>query len=579
MSGRIPRDFIDDLLVRVDIVDLIDSHTPLKKTGTNYVACCPFHTEKTPSFSVNRNKQFFHCFGCGISGNAINFLMNLNNLEFVEAIEDLAAFAGVTVPREVAPYQADQKKEDLNSLYQLMDQTANFYVQQLRTSDEGKKAVDYLKARGVNGDCANEFILGYAPNEWKALANSFDHNALIKTGLLVNKEDGQAYDRFRNRIIFPIRDKRGRIIGFGGRVMDDSLPKYLNSPETTLFHKGNEVYGLYELLKKNPKPPQILIVEGYMDVISLSQFGINYAVAALGTAVSLAHLNLLFRFSPEIVLCFDGDKAGLAAAWKAMESVFLSLKDNRSCRIMVLPQNQDPDSLVRKEGLTNFTLRVQTAQALSDYFFEHISEKLNLSEMEGRAQLVGKAKPYLEKLPEGIFREMMLSRLKTISGISTLNDLDNTSKSKIPYTKKKTLNTSPQSASVKSAKTATALLIQNPRLIHNIDQKNINWDILDIQGIELFKNIQQVILTKNTVNTAILIEHYRNTAHEKSVKILASLNLYVSENNIDMVFTDTLNSLLKQGKYAAIAKLETKAQNQGLDIHEQQLLIKILTDK
>ena len=579
MSGRIPRDFIDDLLVRVDIVDLIDSHTPLKKTGTNYVACCPFHTEKTPSFSVNRNKQFFHCFGCGISGNAINFLMNLNNLEFVEAVEDLAAFAGITVPRETTSYQADEKKEDLNSLYQLMDQAANFYVQQLRTSDEGKKAVDYLKARGVNGDCANEFILGYAPNEWKALANSFDHNALIKAGLLVNKEDGQVYDRFRNRIIFPIRDKRGRIIGFGGRVMDDSLPKYLNSPETTLFHKGNEVYGLYELLKKNPKPAQILIVEGYMDVISLSQFGINYAVAALGTAISLAHLNLLFRFSPEIVLCFDGDKAGLAAAWKAMESVFLSLKDNRSCRIMVLPQNQDPDSLVRKEGLANFTLRVQTAQALSDYYFEHISEKLNLSEMEGRAQLVGKAKPYLEKLPEGIFREMMLSRLKTISGISTLNDLNNPSKSKTPYTEKKTPNTSPQSASVKSAKTATALLLQNPRLIHNIDQKNINWDLLDIRGIALFKNIQQVILSKNTVNTAILIEHYRNTAHEKSVKALASLNLYVSENNIDMVFADTLNSLLKQGKYAAIAKLETKAQNQGLDIHEQQLLIKMLTDK
>ncbi len=579
MSGRIPRDFIDDLLVRVDIVDLIDSHTPLKKTGTNYVACCPFHTEKTPSFSVNRNKQFFHCFGCGISGNAINFLMNLNNLEFVEAVEDLAAFAGITVPRETTSYQADEKKEDLNSLYQLMDQAANFYVQQLRTSDEGKKAVDYLKARGVNGDCANEFILGYAPNEWKALANSFDHNALIKAGLLVNKEDGQVYDRFRNRIIFPIRDKRGRIIGFGGRVMDDSLPKYLNSPETTLFHKGNEVYGLYELLKKNPKPAQILIVEGYMDVISLSQFGINYAVAALGTAISLAHLNLLFRFSPEIVLCFDGDKAGLAAAWKAMESVFLSLKDNRSCRIMVLPQNQDPDSLVRKEGLANFTLRVQTAQALSDYFFEHISEKLNLSEMEGRAQLVGKAKPYLEKLPEGIFREMMLSRLKKISGISTLNDLNNPSKSKTPYTEKKTPNTSPQSASVKSAKTATALLLQNPRLIHNIDQKNINWDLLDIRGIALFKNIQQVILSKNTVNTAILIEHYRNTAHEKSVKALASLNLYVSENNIDMVFADTLNSLLKQGKYAAIAKLETKAQNQGLDIHEQQLLIKMLTDK
>ncbi len=579
MSGRIPREFIDDLLVRVDIVDLIDSHTPLKKTGSNYVACCPFHTEKTPSFSVNRNKQFFHCFGCGISGNSISFLMNLNNLEFVEAVEDLAAFAGVAVPRETTTHQAEEKKEDLKSLYQLMDQTANFYVQQLRTSDEGKKAVDYLKIRGINGDCANEFILGYAPNEWNALANSFDHKALIKAGLLVNKEGGQVYDRFRNRIIFPIRDKRGRIIGFGGRVMDDSLPKYLNSPETTLFHKGNEVYGLYELLKKNPKPPQILIVEGYMDVISLSQFGINYAVAALGTAISQTHLNLLFRFSPEIVLCFDGDKAGRSAAWKAMEPVFLSLKDNRSCRIMMLPHNQDPDSLIRKEGLTNFTLRVQTAQALSDYFFEHISEKLNLSEMEGRAQLVGNAKPYIEKLPQGIFREMMLSRLKTISGISTLNTLEITAKSKAPYTEKKISIIATHSAPAKSARTAIALLLQNPRLIHNLNQKDFNWDELEIRGIELFKNIQQVILTKSTINTAILIEHYRNTANEKAVKALASLDLYVSENNIDMVFTDTLNSLLKQAKYATIAKLETKAKNQGLDVHEQQLLIKILTDK
>jgi len=505
--------------------------------------------------------------------------MNLNNLEFVEAVEDLAAFAGVAVPRETTTHQAEEKKEDLKSLYQLMDQTANFYVQQLRNSDEGKKAVDYLKIRGINGDCANEFILGYAPNEWNALANSFDHKALIKAGLLVNKEGGQVYDRFRNRIIFPIRDKRGRIIGFGGRVMDDSLPKYLNSPETTLFHKGNEVYGLYELLKKNPKPPQILIVEGYMDVISLSQFGINYAVAALGTAISQTHLNLLFRFSPEIVLCFDGDKAGRSAAWKAMEPVFLSLKDNRSCRIMMLPHNQDPDSLIRKEGLTNFTLRVQTAQALSDYFFEHISEKLNLSEMEGRAQLVGNAKPYIEKLPQGIFREMMLSRLKTISGISTLNTLEITSKSKAPYTEKKISIIATHSAPAKSARTATALLLQNPRLIHNLNQKDFNWDELEIRGIELFKNIQQVILTKSTINTAILIEHYRNTANEKAVKALASLDLYVSENNIDMVFTDTLNSLLKQAKYATIAKLETKAKNQGLDVHEQQLLIKILTDK
>lgn len=505
--------------------------------------------------------------------------MMLNNLDFVEAIEDLAAFAGIEVPREENTHQTSDKKEDLNSLYQLMDQAAEFYVQQLRTSDEGKKAVEYLKARGINGDCANEFLLGYAPNEWKALANAFDHSALIKAGLIVNKEEGKIYDRFRNRIIFPIRDKRGRVIGFGGRVIDDSLPKYLNSPETLLFHKGNEVYGLYELLKKNPKPPQILIVEGYIDVISLSQFGINYAVAALGTAISQAHLNLLFRFSPEIVLCFDGDKAGRAAAWKAMEPVFLSLKDNCSCRIMMLPQDQDPDSLIRKEGLTNFTLRVKTTQALSDYFFEQISENLNLSEMEGRAQLVGKAKPYLEKLPDGVFREMMLARLKKTSGISTLNTLTPHQTPQNSYPEKKAIKPSTLSAPAKSARTATALLLQNPRLIHNINKAALNWDHLDIRGIDLLKDIQQVILSKNNINTAVLIEHYRNTVHEKAVKALASLNLYVSENNIDMVFADTLKSLLKQGEYATIAKLETKAQNQGLDVHEQQLLIKILTDK
>ena len=578
MSGRIPRDFIDDLLVRVDIVDLIDSHTPLKKTGTNYVACCPFHTEKTPSFSVNRNKQFFHCFGCGISGNAISFLMNLNNLEFVEAVEDLAAFAGIAVPRESNTYQVDEKKEDLSSLYQLMDKTTNFYVQQLRTSDEGKKAVEYLKNRGINSDCANEFLIGYAPNEWKALANSFEQDSLIKAGLIINKEDGQVYDRFRNRIIFPIRDKRGRTIGFGGRVMDNSLPKYLNSPETSLFHKGNEVYGLFELLKKNSKPPRILIVEGYMDVISLSQAGVNYAVAALGTAISQAHLNLLFRLSPEIVLCFDGDKAGRAAAWKAMEPIFLSLKDNRSCRIMMLPQDQDPDSLIRKEGLTNFTQRVHAAQALSDYFFEHVSDQLNLSEMEGRAQLVGKAKPYLEKLPEGIFREMMLSRLKTTSGSTTLNIFNNISTPQKVFSEEQPPRKAAQS-SARSAKTAIALLLQNPRLINNINEQEIDWDTLDIRGIELFKNLQQVILSKNTINTAVLIEHFRNTVDEKLIKTLASSNLYVSEDNIDMVFADALNSLLKQGKYATIARLQAKAQNQGLDINEQQLLIKILATK
>ena len=342
--------------------------------------------------------------------------MDFSHLDFVEAVEDLAGFAGVEVPRESIEYQSEQKKEDLNSLYVLMEQVAAYYVKQLRTSDEGKKAVEYLKNRGVSGNCAGDFMLGYAPDEWRALAGRFDQKLLIEAGMLVSKEGGQFYDRFRGRIMFPIRDKRARIIGFGGRVLDDSLPKYLNSPETSLFHKGKEVYGLYELLQKNSKPQRILIVEGYMDVIALAQFGIHYAVATLGTATSQAHLDLLFRFSSELVFCFDGDKAGREAAWRAMESAFPVLKDGRQIRIMMLPQNHDPDSLVREEGLDKFTERVQTAQALSDYFFEHVSGELNLSEMEGRAQLISKAKPYLEKLPEGVFREMMFARLKELSG-------------------------------------------------------------------------------------------------------------------------------------------------------------------
>ncbi|MGZ5031390.1 MAG: DNA primase, partial [Methylobacter sp.] len=416
MSGRIPREFIDELLVRVDIVDLIDSHVPLKKTGNNFVARCPFHSEKTPSFSVNPKKQFFYCFGCGASGNAISFLMNFSHLDFVEAVEDLAGFAGLEVPREsLEHHQPEQKKVDLKSLYALMEQVAAFYAEQLRTSNEGKKAAQYLKNRGVSGDCAGDFMLGYAPDEWKALSTRFNQKLLLEAGLLVHNENDQLYDRFRGRLMFPIRDKRARIIGFGGRVLDNSLPKYLNSPETSLFHKGKEVYGLYELLQKNAKPQRILIVEGYMDVISLAQHGIHYAVAALGTATSQAHLDLLFRLSSELVFCFDGDKAGREAAWRAMEPAFSSLKDGRQIRIMLLPQDHDPDSLVREEGVDGFISRVETAETLSEYFFGHFSKELKLSEMEGRAQLVIKAKPYLDKLPESIFKEMMFARLKELS--------------------------------------------------------------------------------------------------------------------------------------------------------------------
>jgi DNA primase len=574
MSGRISKEFIDELLVRVDIVDLIDSHVPLKKTGANYVARCPFHVEKSPSFSVNRNKQFFHCFGCGVSGNAISFLMNFSHLDFVEAVEDLAAFAGISVLREQAYFKADvSQKGDLSSLYQVLEQVAVFYVEQLRVTP---KAIEYLKSRQVKGAIARDFLLGYAPDKWSCLSEQFDQKLLIDAGLLVVKDDGQVYDRFRSRIIFPIRDKRSRIVGFGGRVLDDSLPKYLNSPETPVFHKGKEVYGLYELLVKNSKPQRILIVEGYMDVIALAQYGVNYAIAALGTAISQVHLDLLFRFSSELVFCFDGDRAGREAAWRVMESAFSSLKEGRSCRIMILPTQHDPDSLVREEGVDGFVRRMQSAQALSDYFFDYVASGLNLSEVEGRSQLISKAKPYLERLPEGTYREMMFSRLQNLSGMASLNSADN----KLAPPQVNSYKSRQQAFNrLSSARVAIALLLQHPVLVEIVEQKNIDWSGLEFRGIELFKSILGVILDKKSVNTAVLIEHYRDTPEEKMVTSLALLDAYASEDKIEKVFSDALDSLLKQARDASIARLQAQAQSRGLDAKEQAALVNMLAIK
>jgi DNA primase len=575
-GGRIPREFIDDLLTRIDIVDLIDSYVPLKKVGTNHSARCPFHTEKSPSFSVNRAKQFYHCFGCGASGNAISFVMEFNHLDFIEAIEDLASFAGVDVPRESTNNQPAQNKDTVSNLYLLMEQVAALYIQQLRASKDGKIAVDYLKNRGVTGDIASQFMLGYAPNAWNTLTERFAANTLIDAGLLVARDDGPAYDRFRHRIMFPIRDKRGRVIGFGGRVLDDSLPKYLNSPETTLFHKGKEVYGLYELLQTNPKPQRILIVEGYMDVIALAQAGINYAVATLGTATSQAHLDLLFRFSAELIFCFDGDKAGREAAWRAMEVAFASMKDGRQIRIMLLPSNHDPDSLVREEGLLEFTERVNTAQPLSAYFFEHISANLNLSEMESRAQLVANAKPYLEKLPESAFKEMMLIHLKEVSGLATLDIPEkavtfNSEKHGLPQNKARNVGR------LSSARTAIALLLQNPQLITLIEQKDINWDELEFSGAELLKAVVKTITDYHPSSATVLMELYRDDAQENTVKKLIMLDLKLPEDKVEITFRDALDRLLSHARSNTLEKLLNKGA--ALLPHEKETLLKLLAQK
>ena len=529
MAGRIPQHFIDDLLARVDIVDLIDKYVPLKKTGANYAARCPFHAEKTPSFSVNRTKQFFHCFGCGASGNAVGFLMDFSHLDFVEAIEDLALFAGVEVPRENdKPANGAANKDNGIDCYRFLGQVAAFYENCLRVEESGKQAVAYLKSRGIGDQLAKDFMLGYAPDEWRSLTSRFDQSLLVQTGMAIEKE-GKVYDRFRGRVMFPIRDKRGRVVGFGGRVLDDAVPKYLNSPETMVFHKGKEVYGLYELLQKDGKPKRILVVEGYMDVIALAGHGIHYAVATLGTATSQAHLDLLFRFSSELVFCFDGDNAGRDAAWRAMEPAFGALKEGRQIRIMLLPQQHDPDSLVRAEGAENFAERLLQSQALSDYFFSYLSIGLKLNEMEGRSQLVNKAKPYLERLPPSIFRDMMFARLK---GLTQTANLDVSGKS--AKLGRKPVRAPRNNQPIPLPRRVMALLIQHPGLIDKIEPNAISWDMLDFQGVELFREMLASILAQRPANTAVLLEHYREHPNEKAIKALASIELFPQDQKVDL---------------------------------------------
>jgi DNA primase len=573
MAGMIPRPFIDDLLVRVDIVDLIDSCLPLKKSGNNYTARCPFHTEKTPSFAVTRSKQLYHCFGCGAGGNAISFLMDFNHLSFVEAIEDLASFAGIEVPQETST--TTFKKNTASASFKVLEQAANFYVEQLRNNLEAKNAIDYLKNRGLNGEIAQKFHIGFAPNSWDSLGKQFKNQELIDSGLAIAKDSGGSYDRFRGRIVFPIRDRRGRVVGFGGRVLDDSLPKYLNSPETDVFHKGREVYGLYELLSHNAKPNRILVVEGYMDVIALAQFGLDYAVATLGTATSKDHLELLFRFSSEIILCFDGDKAGQDASWRAVAAAFPILRDGRQIKIMQLPQGVDPDNLIREQGLENFAQKINESQTLSNYFFERLSQGLNLSGIEGRAALISKAKIYLEKLPNGIFQELMQNKLKILSKVDTLNLIKQPEKfnNKARHAKEQA------DSKLSPMRSIISLLLQNPALIEALEKKNITWALINLPGIDLLKKIVEIITSNPNITLPCLLEHFRNTDEEKYIKIMVNHEFFISGFEIQEEFSDAIDRLIGQGNENRLDQLIAKERESGLNDQQKKELLTMLAGR
>ena len=434
MAGLIPQSFIDDLLHRSDIVEVVDKRVALKKSGKNYQACCPFHNEKTPSFSVQPERQFYYCFGCGAGGNAIGFIMNFDHVDFPQAVEILARDAGLEVPREESKAESRRNSEHAK-LFKALDRASKFYQQQLRQHRGRQRAVDYLTSRGVVGEIARDFSLGYAPPGWdnliEALGDSAEQQrALLKAGMVIernrpenNKEQNTHkapyYDRFRDRIMFPIRDSRGRVIAFGGRVLGEDKPKYLNSPETPVFLKGSELYGLYESKKSGEKFTRLLLVEGYMDVIALAQMGIRNAVATLGTATSARHLTRMFRAVSEVVFCFDGDTAGRNAAWRALETSLPLMEDGRRVRFLFLPDGEDPDTRVRSIGTEGFLQEIEQATPLEQFFFDKLSEGVDIQSIEGKARLTNMAKPLIRLFPKGVYGQLMLNKLSETLGISS----------------------------------------------------------------------------------------------------------------------------------------------------------------
>ncbi len=526
MAGRIPQSFIDELLARVDIIDVIDTRVPLKKAGREYKACCPFHGEKTPSFTVSQVKQFYHCFGCGVHGTAITFLMDYEHMEFVEAIEELARRAGLEIPREAGAVHAEGSSRPH---YELLDRISTWYQEQLRSHVQASRAIEYLKKRGLTGEVAARFKIGFAPPGWEHLASALNagdkiQQMLLELGLTIQRDDGKgAYDRFRDRIQFPIHDRRGRTIGFGGRVLDNSTPKYMNSPESGVFHKGQELYGLYEARKAMRKLERILVVEGYMDVVMLAQFDINYVVATLGTATTPEHLEILFRTVPKVVFCFDGDRAGREAAWRALENTLPVLTDGRTARFLFLPDGEDPDSLVQKIGKTAFEQHIHSAGHLSDYFFEHLSATLDIDSIDGRARLVNLAKPLLARLPDGMFRQLMTERLAELARTSVASVSKRLELPRSPSVSSGPTiiaRSAPSAGGKSPVRDAIAILLYQPSLAQKIGDSPFKEPV-DVPGVALLEELLELLQRQPLASTGAILEHWRDRDEVRHLTRLA----------------------------------------------------------
>lgn len=569
MPKLIPREFIHQLLDRVDIVDLIDTRVPLKKkSGNNFFACCPFHTEKSPSFSVSQKKQFYYCFGCGARGNAIDFLMQYDRLEFTESIELLAKQLGLEIPVENKT-PANTNKQ--TSLYELLEKASRFYQNQIKKQ---AAIISYLKKRGLTGEIAKEFELGYAPPNWDNILQHLgtserNKQQLLEAGLLIKKDNNHFYDRFRDRIMFPIRDRRGRFIGFGGRIIEQGEPKYLNSPETALFQKGHELYGLHQCLKHNRKLVRIVIVEGYMDVIALFQYGLPIAVATMGTATTTHHLNRLFRYTSELIFCFDGDAAGRNAALRAMHTCLSVMKDGFQIRFLFLPEGEDPDSFIRKKDKPQFESMLSSALPISDFFFETLAKEADLNSTDGRARFVKLATEPLQQLPDSIFKQMLLEELarKTRMPASTF-----VSPSKTSHLKKEISKAKPPSA----LRLAVGLLIQHPELIEELSTP---LPPLKIQGYDFLIKIVDFLKQNKRLTTGALLERWRDHADYSLIAKLAELNHMIPEEGIKQEFLGAIHQLHKLANQQSIDKILNKASQFGLTLEEKLQLQELIHDK
>ncbi len=582
MAGKIPSTFIDELLSRIDIVDVIDTRVPLVKKGREFQSCCPFHHEKTPSFTVSPTKQFYHCFGCGAHGTAIGFLMEYENMPFPEAVEDLAASAGLEVPHE---NDDGKPRENLNPLYELMERAGEWYSRQLKEHQQAGAAVNYLKQRGLSGEIAASYSIGFAPDGWSNLHDALtDSHAqdttqqMVRTGLLIQKDSGGHYDRFRNRIIFPIHDGRGRIIGFGGRVLGDEKPKYLNSPESPLFHKGQELYGLYHARKNVRNLEQILVVEGYMDVVALAQFGIHYSVATLGTATTSDHLNQLFRTVNRVIFCFDGDRAGRDAAHKAMDTVIPLMRDGREIRFMFLPDGEDPDSMVRKDGNQKFEERIQQATPLSQLFFSYLQEQVDPSSIDGRARLVALARPKLSQLPAGMFREMMFKKLSSMvdmdeESIAThlLDTPPAKAASRKPVQKSERRGQSPSPVRI-----ALSILLHQPEMIRTTSQ-DISIKGLNTPGISLLTEVMKLLQQNPGLSSAALLERWRGKEDEEILHKIAQWNPSIPEDGVENELRGALQQLQRLHQEQRAEQLLRKSAEEQLSAEEKRELRLLLS--